>query len=76
MCIRDSYRTKGRLKSTYLDKDDSPVFFVIDKNHLQVVNTEIQLIPKSNGKYEVILPEEFRTNNLYNYCLLYTSRCV
>lgn len=62
-----NYSTRGRLKSTYLDKDDSPVFFVIDKDHLQLVNTYIQLIPKSNGKYEVILPKEFRTNFLYSY---------
>jgi hypothetical protein len=62
-----NYSTKGRLKSTYVDKDDSPVFLVIDKNHPQVVNQEITLIPKSSGKYEVVLPEEFSVNNLYDY---------
>ena len=54
-----NYSTKGRLKSTYVDKDDSPVYLVIDKNHPQVVNQEITLITKSSGKYEVVLPEEF-----------------
>ena len=62
-----NYSTKGRLKSTYVDKDDSPVFLVIDKNHPQVVNQEITLIPKSSGKYEVVLPEEFSVNHLYDY---------
>ena len=40
---------------------------MIDKNHPQVVNQEITLIPKSSGKYEVVLPEEFSVNNLYDY---------
>jgi hypothetical protein len=42
------------IKSTYLDKDDSPVFLEIDKKHLQQVNYPITLLPKGNGAYEVI----------------------
>lgn len=33
-----NYSTKGFIKSTYLDKDDSPVFVQIDKKHLQQIN--------------------------------------
>ena len=62
-----NYTTKGRLKSTYLDKNDSPVFFVIDKEHLQTVNVPISLIPRSGDRYEVILPEDFSVGSLYDY---------
>jgi hypothetical protein len=62
-----NYTTKGRLKSTYLDKDDSPVYFVIDKTHLQTVNIPITLIPISKDRFKVILPENFSVNNLYDY---------
>lgn len=62
-----NYKTRGRLKNTYLDKDDSPVYLVIDKNHLQATEMDINLIPKPGGKFEVRLPEEFSANNLYDY---------
>ena len=62
-----NYTTKGRLKSTFLDKNDSPVFFVIDKEHLQIVNVPITIIPMSGDRYEISLPENFKGNNLYNY---------
>jgi uncharacterized protein involved in exopolysaccharide biosynthesis len=38
-----NYSTKGAIKSTYLDKDDSPVFLEIDKKHLQQINYPITL---------------------------------
>lgn len=62
-----NYATKGAIKQTYLDKYDSPVFLVIDRNHLQQVNFPITLIPKGANTYEVQLPEEGRSTNLYNY---------
>ena len=61
------YSTKGLLRETYLDKYDSPVILEVDKNHLQQVGYPITLIPQGNGKYEVVLPEEGHSNNLYNY---------
>lgn len=51
------YSTKGSVKHTHLDKSDSPVFLEVDKNHLQQVNYPITLLPKGNGKYEVVLPK-------------------
>ena len=62
-----NYSTKGLMKSTYLDKNDSPVFLQIDKKHLQQINYPITLIPKGNDSYEVVLPEEGESTNLYNY---------
>lgn len=62
-----SYETKGAIKSTYLDKDDSPVFLEIDRKHLQQINYQITLIPKGNNSYEVVLPEEGESSNLYSY---------
>ena len=62
-----NYTTKGAIKHTYLDQDDSPVVLVIDKAHLQQVNYQITLIPKGNDKYEVILPEEGESTTLYSY---------
>lgn len=62
-----NYSTKGVIKSTYLDKNDSPIFLEIDKKHLQQINYPITLIPKGNGAYEVILPEEGQSTNLYSY---------
>lgn len=62
-----NYSTKGLIKSTYLDKDDSPVFLQIDKQHLQQINYPITLIPKGDGAYQVVLPEEGESTNLYNY---------
>jgi len=62
-----NYTTKGRLKSTYLDRDDSPVYFVIDKTHLQAVNIPITLIPISKDRFKVVLPEKFSVNNLYSF---------
>jgi hypothetical protein len=41
-----NYSTKGVIKSTYLDKDDSPVFLQIDRKHGQQVNYPITLVPK------------------------------
>ena len=40
-----NYQTKGLIKSTYLDKDDSPVFLEVDKKHLQQVNYPATIIP-------------------------------
>lgn len=62
-----NYSTKGLIKSTYLDKDDSPVFVQIDKKHLQQINYPFTLIPKGGGAYEVVLPEEGESTNLYNF---------
>ncbi|PZU21651.1 MAG: gliding motility protein, partial [Chryseobacterium sp.] len=62
-----NFSTKGTLKSTYLDKNDSPVFLEIDRKHLQQVNYPITLLPKGNNSYEVVLPEEGHSGNLYNY---------
>ena len=62
-----NYSTKGLIKSTYLDKDDSPVFLEVDKKHLQQVNYPITLRPKGNGTYEVVLPEEGQSTGLYSY---------
>ncbi len=62
-----NYSTKGFIKSTYLDKDDSPVFLEIDRKHLQQVNYPITLRPKGNGAYEVVLPEEGQATSLYSY---------
>jgi len=62
-----NYSTKGVIKSTYLDKDDSPVFMQIDKQHNQQLNYAITLIPKAHNTYEVILPDEGQSTNLYNY---------
>lgn len=50
-----------------MDKDDSPVFLEIDKKHLQQTHYPITLIPKGNGTYEVVLPEEGESTNLYSY---------
>jgi uncharacterized protein involved in exopolysaccharide biosynthesis len=46
-----NYSTKGVIKSTYLDKDDSPVFLQIDKSHPQQLSYPITLIPKSGNTY-------------------------
>jgi len=62
-----NYQTKGVIKSTYLDKYDSPVFVEIDKKHLQQVNYPITLTPKGDGSYAVSFPEEGASTNLYNY---------
>ncbi|MDN5627103.1 MAG: polysaccharide biosynthesis tyrosine autokinase [Weeksellaceae bacterium] len=62
-----SYTTKGLIKSTYLDQEDSPVFLEIDKNHPQQVNYPISLIPKGGNKYEVVLPDDGESVYLYNY---------
>ena len=62
-----NYTTKGLIKTTYLDKEDSPVFLEIDKGHLQQVNYNINIIPKGKNNYEVVLPEEGLSNYLYNY---------
>ena len=61
------YSTKGLLKSTYLDKYDSPVLVEVDKEHLQQVNYPITIYPKGNGKYEIELPEEGHSTHLYSY---------
>ena len=65
--LNTNYTTKGLIKTTYLDQEDSPFFLEIDKNHLQQVNYPINFIPKGNNKYEVVLPEEGLSTNLYNY---------
>jgi hypothetical protein len=39
----------------------------IDKSHLQQVNYPISIIPKGKNQYEIILPEEGQSRNLYNY---------
>ena len=62
-----NYTTKGLIKTTYLDREDSPVFLEIDKNHLQQVNYPITIIPRKGNQYEVTLPEEGESPNLYNY---------
>ncbi|VFB03857.1 Uncharacterised protein [Chryseobacterium taihuense] len=62
-----NYQTKGTIKATYLDKDDSPVFLEVDRKHLQQVNYPIALIPKGKDSYEVVLPEEDQSTNLYSY---------
>ncbi|MGZ5197282.1 MAG: gliding motility protein, partial [Kaistella sp.] len=62
-----NYSSKGLIKQTYLDKYDSPVFMEVDKNHLQQVNYEIMLLPKSGGRYEVVLPDEGENTSLYSY---------
>ncbi len=62
-----NYQTKGFIKSTYLDKDDSPVFLEVDKKHLQQVNYPITIIPKGGNSYEVVLPEEGQSTRLYSY---------
>ena len=62
-----NYQTKGFIKSTYLDKDDSPVFLEVDKKHLQQVNYPITIIPKGGNSYEVVLPEEGQSTHLYSY---------
>jgi len=62
-----NYSTKGVIKQTYLDKYDSPVFLEVDKSHLQQVNYPITLIPKTGGRYEVVLPDEGQTTSLYSY---------
>jgi hypothetical protein len=61
-----NYSTKGAIKSTYLDKDDSPVFLKLIKS-ITAGQLSYYIIPKGNGAYEVILPEEGQTTNLYNY---------
>src|SRR5690606_8666913 len=48
-------------------KYDSPVFLEVDKSHLQQVNYPITLIPKTGGRYEVVLPDEGQTTSLYSY---------
>lgn len=63
----DNYSTKGVIKSTYLDREDSPVYLEIDRDHLQQVNYTITLLPKGDGKYEVQLPEEGHSSRLYSY---------
>ena len=62
-----NYSTKGSIKSTYLDKDDSPVFVQIDKKHLQQINYPITLMPKGGNTYEVVLPDKGESTHLYNY---------
>jgi hypothetical protein len=61
-----NYSTKGLIKSTYLDKDDSPVFLQIDRKHGQQVNYPITWFQKEDS-YEVVLPEEGQSPNLYSY---------
>ena len=43
------------------------MFLEIDKNHLQQVNFPINILPKGGDKYEIVLPEEGMSKNLYNY---------
>ncbi|STD14679.1 Capsular polysaccharide biosynthesis protein [Chryseobacterium carnipullorum] len=62
-----NYSTKGIIKSTYIDKTDSPIFLQIDKKHLQQINYPITLIPKGGDSYEVVLPEEGQSTSLYSY---------
>ena len=62
-----NYATKGLIKQTYLDKYDSPVFFQIDKTYPQQVDYPITLIPKGGNRYEVVLPSEGESTNLYSY---------
>ncbi|HEX7869754.1 MAG TPA: gliding motility protein, partial [Chryseobacterium sp.] len=62
-----NYQTKGVIKSTFLDKGDSPVFLEVDRKHLQQVNYPITLTPKGNGSFEVSLPEEGESTSLYSY---------
>ncbi len=62
-----TYTTKGVIKQTYLDQDDSPVILRIDKTHLQQTNYPITIIPKGHDKYEIVLPEEGHAITLYNY---------
>ncbi|WP_435523188.1 hypothetical protein [Chryseobacterium indoltheticum] len=62
-----NYSTKGVIKSTYLDKSDSPVFLEVDRKHLQQVNYPITLTPKGGGSYQVSLPEEGQSTKLYSY---------
>ena len=65
--LNTNYTTRGLIKTTYLDKEDSPVFLEIDKNHLQQVNFPINILPKGGDRYEIVLPEEGMSKNLYNY---------
>lgn len=66
-----NYSTRGILKSTYLDREDSPVYLEIDKNHLQQVGYTINLVNKGGGRYEVQLPESEESSWLYNYNRIY-----
>ncbi|WKV53389.1 gliding motility protein [Riemerella anatipestifer] len=59
------YSTSGKLKSTFLDKNESPFFLEIDKEHFQAINIPITFIPKDNS-YTVNLPEDL-PNYLYSY---------
>ena len=62
-----NYYTKGSIKETYMDKYDSPVLLEIDKNHLQQINYPITIIPRNGNLYEISLPEEGHSTNLYSY---------
>ena len=62
-----NYSTKGIIKSTFLDKNDSPVFLEVDRKHLQQVNYSITLTPKGGNSYQISLPEEGQSNYLYSY---------
>ncbi|MGS0748426.1 hypothetical protein [Halpernia sp. GG3] len=65
--LYSNYSTKGLIKATYLDKNDSPVFLEIDKTHLQQVNYPITLFPKGGSKYEVELPNDGQQTSLYSF---------
>lgn len=62
-----NYSTKGLLKYTFLDKNDSPVFVEVDENYPQQVGLGITLFPKGKDVYEIALPEEGLSNSLYHY---------
>lgn len=62
-----SYKTQGRLKNTFMDRDDSPVFLEIDKTHPQATGLEITLIPKTGDTYEIRFPENSKISHLYSY---------
>lgn len=62
-----NYSTKGAIKSTYLDKDDVPVLVQVDTKHLQQVEYPITLVPKGRNQFEVILPDDGHSTNLYSY---------
>ena len=63
-----NYTTKGKLKTTYLSKADSPVFLEIDENHPQQVGLPIIITPKGGDKYEISFPEKaYFSTSLYDY---------
>lgn len=61
-----NYSTKGKIKTTEIDKTESPFILEIDKNHLQATHTPITIIAKGNNRFEIIQPEKV-SSNLYNY---------